>query len=129
MRVEFQDSSVPPQYHRSYVLTVEGGEAHVVVDSYGTVVHDERSTVPTEVWQDFVAGLDHDLAAIGEPTPVEPCPGGTSLSVAISSGSRDFHRALGSCGPERNEAITHALQDLVAPLDQAVDLERLTATD
>ena len=39
----YQDSSVPPEYHRSYTLTVTQGEADLVVDSYGDVLHDETA--------------------------------------------------------------------------------------
>ena len=38
----FTDSSVPPQYHRSVTLTVTRDEAHIVIDSYGDVLADER---------------------------------------------------------------------------------------
>ena len=42
----FTDSSVPPQYHRSVTLTVTRDEAHIVVDSYGDVLADERVATP-----------------------------------------------------------------------------------
>ncbi len=35
---EFGDSSVPPQYHRSFVISVTDGNASVVVNSYGEIL-------------------------------------------------------------------------------------------
>ncbi len=47
----FFDSSVPPPFHRSYTLVVRPGEARVVVDSYGDVLHDERVPLDTAEWE------------------------------------------------------------------------------
>lgn len=46
VRYHYRDSSVPPEHHRSYTVTVTPDEAHIGVDSYGDVLHDEtrRST-------------------------------------------------------------------------------------
>jgi len=41
----YQDASVPPEYHRSYDVIVGDGEARVVVDSYGDVLHDVTELV------------------------------------------------------------------------------------
>ncbi len=46
----FFDSSVPPPYHRSYTLIVRPGEARVIVDSYGDVLHDERIPIDDADW-------------------------------------------------------------------------------
>ncbi len=47
----FFDSSVPPPFHRSYTLLVRPGDARVIVDSYGDVVHDERVTIDAAEWE------------------------------------------------------------------------------
>ena len=46
------DASVPPQYHRSVTLTVTREDAHIVIDSYGDVLADERVPTPPAVWDD-----------------------------------------------------------------------------
>ena len=38
VKVAFRDSSVPPEYHRSWRLTLDSDEIAVVVDSYGDIV-------------------------------------------------------------------------------------------
>ncbi|CAN5588440.1 hypothetical protein BH10ACT1_BH10ACT1_14930 [soil metagenome] len=130
VHVAFQDSSVPPQYHRSYEIIVADRQAHVVVDSYGTVIRDEEIAIPDSVWTAFVRSLDNELAAIDEADePNEDCPGGTSIAVEVSSGDARFARDMASCGSDHNEAITDQLGEVLAPIYRAVDLEALTATD
>ncbi|MEO0396263.1 MAG: hypothetical protein AAF243_09815 [Cyanobacteria bacterium P01_A01_bin.137] len=36
----FRDASVPPQYHRSYTISVTASEANVVVNSYSTQLNE-----------------------------------------------------------------------------------------
>ena len=42
---EFGDSSVPPPYHRSFVISVTGENATAVVDSYGEILADESYSI------------------------------------------------------------------------------------
>lgn len=42
---QYDDSSVPPQYHRSYRIDVSPVEARVTIDSYGTVLADKSHMV------------------------------------------------------------------------------------
>lgn len=127
--VRFRDASVPPQHHRSYELTVVGGEAHVVVDSYGDVLHDETVTIADDVWARFVSGLDEQVDDIGETeTTADDCVGGTSMSVEITSADAEFEREVGDCGSPRNEEIADRLDRLLAPIEEAVHLEALTAS-
>ena len=36
----YDDASVPPEYHRSYSITIESSQINVVVDSYGDILKD-----------------------------------------------------------------------------------------
>jgi hypothetical protein len=80
----YDDASVPPEHHRSYTLTIQWDEVHVVVDSYGDVLHDTTAPLPPEVWQGLatevtgIAGLDVD--------EVDGCSGGTNRSVTVTDG-------------------------------------------
>jgi len=126
--VAFDDSSVPPQYHRSYRITVRDRKAHVVVDSYGTVLHDETVTIAAADWDRFVGGLHGQLAGIDQPEDPRPCPGGTVLDVAITSGSTRFHRNIPACN-EHDRDLDDRLDAVLAPIAEAVHLDALTATD
>lgn len=60
----FQDASVPPPYHRSYVITVREGESHVVVDSYGDVLADTSYALSAAAWENL-RSLTADLQKPG----------------------------------------------------------------
>lgn len=86
--LHFHDSSVPPPYHRSYVLTVSDGQVHAVVDSYGDVLHDVTEPVPRAEWVAFLDGLDDELATMADPEQSdEACTGGTSIDFTVNDGS------------------------------------------
>jgi len=38
----FSDSTVAPEYHRSYTVTARSDDASIVVDSYGDALHEAR---------------------------------------------------------------------------------------
>jgi hypothetical protein len=80
----YGDASVEPQYHRSYTLTIRSDEVHVVVDSYGDVLHDTTAPLPPEVWD----GLVDDATAIAglDVEEDDPCDGGTNRSITITDG-------------------------------------------
>lgn len=92
--LRFRDSSVPPEYHRSYVLTVSEGQVHVVVDSYGDVLHDVTKPLPNDDWAKFVHGLgaswpsSHSLNDPARDAPAEPglsSPSTTAPATGLTS--------------------------------------------
>lgn len=110
----FMDASVPPQYHRSVTLTVTQEESHIVVDSYGDVLADERVPTPPTVWET----LGSTLPAVEDLVVTDPgqgCTGGTAvrLTVATAGGS------LVELAPEfcagSNEALEESIDAWIAP--------------
>ena len=75
----YQDSSVPPEYHRSYTLTVTQGEADLVVDSYGDVLHDETAPIDEAAWEDLLAAVSEDGLSGGG--AADGCSGGTGRDL------------------------------------------------
>jgi hypothetical protein len=80
----FTDSSVPPQYHRSVTLTVTRDEAHIVIDSYGDVLADERVPTPASVWETLGSTLP-SVETLTLEAPGEGCTGGTALRVTVET--------------------------------------------
>jgi len=37
---QYDDASVPPEYHRSYMISIDPEQIHLVVDSYGDILKD-----------------------------------------------------------------------------------------
>lgn len=130
IRVRYHDSSMAPQYHRSYVLTASGGRVHVVVDAYGEVLHDVVVDMPDDEWRSFVAGLSEDLQGLPEAEATdEACTGGSALDLRVTSADVDFERSPNNCNSSANLELTEAIRQAMAPAYDSVDLDALTATD
>lgn len=122
----FNDSSVAPEYHRSYTLIARSDEVSIVVDSYGDVLHEETSSIDEETWSRLVRAVaDLDLTAPGDP---DECTGGTSRDLLISEDDAtpilDLHVAV--CD-EQGQTEAAVIEALVEPLLGLFDLETLLA--
>jgi hypothetical protein len=125
----FTDSSVPPEYHRSYTLTVTDGEARIVVDSYGDVLHDETEDVDAATWTEL---LDHveRVDGLGD-EPDDDCDGGTSHELRVTDGEHSesdpaVGAHVGVCGGSgRSDA--DQLEQAVQPALDLFDMDVLLA--
>lgn len=119
---------MPPEYHRSYVLTVSEGQVHVVVDSYGDVLHDVTKPLPNDDWAKFVHGLGGQLAQLPQPErSSEGCAGGTGVEFTINDGSSDrVVLDVDNC-LTGNEAVSAQLRDIMEPFASRVDLQVLAS--
>lgn len=80
----FFDASVPPPYHRSVTLTVTRSNAHIVVDSYGDVLADERVPTPASAWATLGATLP-DVEGLTADDAGQACTGGTGARLTVST--------------------------------------------
>ena len=96
----FHDSSVPPQYHRSYVITVTPISIRKVVDSYGKVLGDETAPFDQARFDAVLAAVTrHALATRPAGDEHDGCTGGTSHALEIRSGEEVILRGeQGHCG-------------------------------
>lgn len=93
----YHDSSVPPQYHRSLTLTVTREESRIVVDSYGTVLADETSATPPDVWATLAKNLP-SISRLSLESAAEGCVGGTAFDLTIESqGERQVDISADAC--------------------------------
>lgn len=108
----FTDASVPPQYHRSFRLTVTRGTTSIVVDSYGDVLAEESVPTPPEVW----AALDPAaLESLTVTSTEEGCTGGTSTGLTVVDGSDTLvDLQAEECGG-LNEVAVAAINGWIAP--------------
>lgn len=110
----YQDSSVPPQYHRSFVLTITEAESEIVVDSYGDVLADE--TVPTspEVWRRLSDGYP-GIVGLSLSPRVEECTGGTSFDLTVMQSTQTLLQTRGDMCGGGNEEVDRMVTDWLAP--------------
>ncbi len=98
----FGDSSVPPQYHRSYVITATPENIHIVVDSYGNILADTTYEMNTENFKLLTDKLlETGLKNKKKPTDNNGCTGGTTKSVVVFEGEKTtISGTLYICGGE-----------------------------
>lgn len=122
----FNDSSVPPEHHRSYTVSAQADEASIVVDSYGDVLHDETAAMDADTW----LGVVRSTAALdaGATDGSDDCTGGTSRDLIITQGDDDpvLEIRVSACG-EKGQAEAAVVDAYVAPLLGLFDMERLLA--
>jgi hypothetical protein len=112
----FQDSSVPPEYHRSYVMTITKGNVRIVVDSYGDLINEADRPLPDQVWGELLDGADR-LADFRSGVD-EACDGGTASGVRIEDGGEtvvDVESA--SCGGEGSEELEQYIEPVIESVD------------
>ncbi|MCK5841347.1 MAG: hypothetical protein KAH31_04215 [Candidatus Sabulitectum sp.] len=98
---EFGDSSVPPPYHRSFVISVTGENATVVVDSYGEILADESYPITQKQFNLVLKALaTSDMSTIQEGESPD-CTGGTTETVSVYiNAERVLHGWVYHCGGE-----------------------------
>lgn len=127
IELRFTDSSVPPEYNRSYVVLVEDATAHVVVRSYDEVLHDERIDLGSDRWERFVADVSSEVDDLPNPgADSESCSGGTQTELTVRSGGAvPFHVDIDDCGRGQASEAAEAVDELMGPVYKAVDLATL----
>jgi len=124
------DSSVPPEYHRSWELRIDSEATVSTVTDYEEVLDEGSVSTDPEAWQDFLDALpglvDDAESADGDPAD---CAGGTTLVIAVyDAGPGEVSRAradeisettVGGCGG--GEVIDEVLS-AVTPLAEPTGL-------
>jgi hypothetical protein len=112
---EFHDSSVPPPFHRSFVLMFTRERARIVVDSYGDILADQDAPMTAAVW-DEVSQSFSDLSDIVIEEPEQGCTGGTAFAVSVADvGVTSFSLHGSACGGANSHA-EERLQNWVRPV-------------
>lgn len=78
----FTDSSVPPEFHRSYTLTIESDDVHAVVDSYGDEIGETSAPVTEGLWGSLALQAD-EMAKIEPDEAADGCAGGTKRDLTV----------------------------------------------
>lgn len=96
----YEDSSVPPKYHRSYTLTVTANSIVVVVDSYGDVLVDTFFLISKDNFKEIINFAEECELSNKNKTSIEDgCSGGTSKSVGLYKGDAEIvYGTVFKCG-------------------------------
>lgn len=99
---EFKDSSVPPEYHRSYVITITKSEARLAVDSYGKVVEEATAKITDKEFNQIVETISAaKIRRVKETNAKQGCAGGTSETLRLFERNKESLTAtVYHCGGE-----------------------------
>jgi hypothetical protein len=97
----FGDASLPPEFHRSYTVTVTSSEVQLAVDSYGTPINEVTVAMDDSTWTALATVPPEIIGLI--PETAQDCDGGTTRSLTIDDGTTSvvdvFTEACGGRGP------------------------------
>lgn len=95
----FRDAPIPPEYHRSYTITVTAETVSVVIDSYGDVLADEQYEITEAQFNDIRNSLEANAirnCTLGED---EDCAGGNIEEISYSGEDAElFSGTVYHCG-------------------------------
>jgi len=124
----FIDASVPPQYHRSYTITVTPTRVNVVVDSYGNVLADKTHDTSEDQFKVLLNSFQKNKIKNCKPDEGDGCTGGTGEKISLHDGKQEvFTGQIYHCGGKDygdlcGDTFAFALEvkNLVPDLDELV---------
>ena len=95
----FGDAPIPPEYHRSYTITVTADTVRVVIDSYGEVLADEQYEVTEAQFDDLRDSLEANSIRNCTLGDDEDCVGGNREEISYSGEDTElFSGTVYHCG-------------------------------
>ena len=95
----FTDASVPPEYHRSFSITVTADKVRIVVDSYGDILADREYEITNKQFDAIRKSLKKNKIGNCSLSDDKGCTGGTVEKVSFSDGKKEiFSGSVYHCG-------------------------------
>ena len=95
----FGDASVPPDYHRSYTITVTADAVRIVVDSYGKILADKMYKITLEQFNAIKKSLLSNKIKNCTLDEEDGCTGGTSERISfVDNKKKIFSGSIYHCG-------------------------------
>ena len=96
----FDDSSVPPRYHRSFTVKVNSDSISLIVDSYGDILVDTTFSISAEEFDKLVDYTEEcGIKNQSKKEIEEGCSGGTSKTIgAYKNEETIFYGTCYKCG-------------------------------
>jgi hypothetical protein len=95
----YDDSSVPPKYHRSYKIEANDNKIRIVVDSYGQILAQEELPITATQFSELVVYLNEKRIHNTKNTESMGCTGGTGENIGFFAGEKVvFKGSVYHCG-------------------------------
>lgn len=112
----FFDSSVPPIYHRSFVINLTHTSVAITVDSYGDILAEDSIAILPEDFNHVIEVINAACLMSFE-SKVEDCVGGTGERLTISvSGEQVYEGSFDHCGGNEIPAKAGDINSVVQTL-------------
>ncbi len=99
----FQDASVPPEYHRSYSITINKNQAAIEVDSYGDILAKDEFQFSEGQFEDLISTINEAQLKECESNNEAQCTGSTGELISIKEGEKEvYHQYLDHCDKNSN---------------------------
>ncbi len=115
---EFQDSSVPPPYHRSYIIIIEAAAASITVDSYGEILAEEQINLGKGVFPAVLALIEEaEIGRRRNAAEDEGCTGGTGEGLTLErNGEELFSAWVYHCGGDDYGTLTGGIENVAVKI-------------
>lgn len=101
----FQDASVPPEYHRSYCITIYKAHGTIEVDSYGDLLVKEEFKLKGGEFESLVSIINEAQLKVCDSNNDPTCSGSTSELISIKEGQQEvYHRYIDNCNGDYNSS-------------------------
>lgn len=95
----FGDASVPPDFHRSYTITVTDEGVRIVVDSYGKILADKTYEITPKQFNAIKSSLASNKIKNCTLDEEDGCTGGTSERISYMDNKKNiFSGSIHHCG-------------------------------
>ena len=94
MEYRFGDSSVPPQYHRSYTISISISEKTITIDSYGDVLLQRQYDNTLDEFLKFRDAIAEKKISKHEETDALGCTGGKTEHIRLYKGDEIYFDAF-----------------------------------
>lgn len=112
IKYSYYDSSVPPQYHRSYTITVTASSLAIIVDSYGDIISDKKYDCSPEQFNNLLKLLDAGKVKNVKLKKENGCTGGTGEGInCYRAGETVFSGKAFYCGGKTSGDLGGKLDD------------------
>lgn len=93
----FHDSSVPPEYHRSYEISMTKKSVSIIVDSYGDTLSAKSIELKTGQFDEFIEQINAAELTHSNPKNDLACSGSTAESLKIYTDKLLLNTYLDHC--------------------------------
>lgn len=125
----FEDSSVPPEYHRSYTITIIREKATISVDSYGEIIIEKEVKIKEKDFTRIVSSLSENKINKQSLGDNEGCVGGTGERLTYWDEKNEiFSASVYHCGGIDSgnlsgniKAVAEGIKILIPNLDDLLE--------